>query len=303
MTGKIAVLSHVVVDEVVGAELDSPVIDVGGAGAYAAVGSSLAAAPDATVIVSGVGAADEATFSEWFSSRGVDTSGLFIVGEQSPRTRIRYFADGDRIETPVFGFDHFDAHTPLPEHIPYAPTDLAGVYLFHDHEADYWRSIDRFRAGFGGPLLWEISRDSCHGELWPTVRECLERVDLFSINRAEALELFDTGDLRHAIESLRMAGLTTVLRCGTAGSLVIDGQSVVEIGISSVDATDPTGGGNSYSGAFLSAFTVSGSAVEAARVAAAAAAVVVSQHGAPPIDAALRVSVAEAALRVSVSPR
>lgn len=303
MSGPIAVLSHVVVDEIVGAEFEHPITEVGGAGAYAAVGASITSSPGATVIVSGVGAVDQATLSGWFTERGVDSSGLFVVGEHSPRTRIRYFADGDRIETPVFGLDHFNAHTPLPEHIPYPASDLAGVYLFHNHDAGYWRSMDRLRADFSGPVLWEVSRDSCRSELWPVVRERLERVDLFSINQAEALELFDTGDLNQAIDSLRAEAVVTVLRRGADGSLVIDGERLVEIGVSAVDAIDPTGGGNSYSGALLAAYAATGDPVWAARLAAATAAVVVSQHGAPPVDSTLRVQVAETAQSISANPR
>lgn len=303
MARPIAILSHVVVDEIVGLSPDRVVPEVGGAGAYAAVGASLTGTPGETVIVSGVGTEDRAALTDWFVEREIDPTGLFTVGEHSPRTRIRYFADGERIETSLFGLDHFAAHTPLPEHIPYPPADLAGAYLFHDHGDEYWRRVDGFRADFHGPLLWEISSDSCRRELWPVVRERLSRVDVFSMNRAEALRLFGTRDLGRAIESLRIKGVTSILRCGASGSLIVEGARLAEIGVSPVDATDPTGGGNSYSGAFLSAFAATGDPIRAARLAAAAAGIVVSQHGAPPIDSVLRERVADSALRISVTPR
>lgn len=303
MTKKIAILSHAVIDEFESAAPSGTMREVGGAGAYAAVGASLAGTPGDTVIVSGVGRQDRAALSEWFIKREIDSAGLFDVGEHSPRTRIHYFADGERTEAPRFGLDHFEAHTPLPEHIPYSLANVGGAYLFHNHDAEYWRNIGIFRTDFRGPVLWEISSDACRGELWPVVRECLSQVDVFSINRTEALTLFDTPDLDRAIDALRIGGVTTTLRCGAEGSFVIDHKRVAKIGTLPVNATDPTGGGNSYSGAFLAAFAATGDPLTAARLAASAAAVVVSQHGAPPIDAALRARVADAARRISVNPR
>jgi sugar/nucleoside kinase (ribokinase family) len=295
---KIAILAHVVIDEILSANIDRTVVEVGGAGAYAAVGASVAGIRDSAVIVSGVGSSDKPGLSAWFNEREVDAAGLFTVGESSPRTRIRYFADGDRAETPVFGIDHFNAHTPLPEHIPYFADELGGVYLFHDHDAEYWRSVGRFRQGFSGPVMWEISRDSCRSELWSVVRERLDLVDIFSINRAETRELFGTSDLA-TIGLLRNSGVTTVLRCGADGSIVIDGDRVVEVGSVTVDAVDPTGAGNSYSGAFLSGFAATGDGVAAARCAAATAAAIVAQHGAPLVGPALRNQVAAAGAHVT----
>ncbi|TAM67556.1 MAG: carbohydrate kinase family protein [Microbacteriaceae bacterium] len=299
----IAVLSHVVLDEIIGAEADHAIREIGGAGAYAAVGASLAGGPNATAIVSGVGTEDRAALTEWFAEREIDSRGLFVVGSHSPRTRIHYFADGERIETPVFGLEHFNAHTPLPEHIPHFATGLAGAYLFHDLDTEYWQSIQRFRANVHGPILWEISATACRLGMWPAVRESMELVDLFSINRSEALELFDTGELDTAIDSLRIAGAVTILRCGADGSILIDGGRVTEVGVSRVDAIDPTGGGNSYSGAFLAAYAATGDPVWSARMAAAAAAIVISHHGAPPIDSTLRTQVAGIARSISVNPR
>ncbi|WP_353112342.1 PfkB family carbohydrate kinase [Microbacterium sp.] len=294
----VAVLSHIVVDEVADAEGRSVGTSIGGAGAYAAVGAALAGPAGGTALVSGVGRDDRPLMTAWCAARGISAEGLFDVGEHSPRTRIQYFADGERIETPVHGLDHFHAHTPLPRHIPQGAAPLEGVYLFHDHDPAYWDEVSAFRRSFSGPLLWEISLDSCRPEHLDAVRGILREVDVLSINATEARMLTGEDDLAAALD--RLGGGVVVLRRGEHGSLLSEGGRRHRIGTAPTPALDPTGGGNSYSGAFLAAYARSGDHVAAATVAAAAAAAVVAAPGAPEVDDALRTAVAAAAGRVPI---
>ncbi|MCJ1697360.1 carbohydrate kinase family protein [Rathayibacter caricis] len=287
---QIAVLSHIVLDEVHPADSDSHT-EVGGAGAYAAVGASLAGRAGSAVLVSGVGSADRAAFVRWCSERGIDSAGLFDVGEHGPRTVIRYSADGERVETPVHGPAHFHAHTPLPRHLPASVRSLAGVYLFHDHDPEYWDEIAASRAQWSGPVLWEIAADACRTDALPAVLERLASVDVLSINRTEVLSLFGAAGIGAAVAELSRLDVTTVLRLGAGGSLVVEGggrAAVTAVGIDRGAVVDPTGGGNSYSGAFLASFAASGDPVAAARLATAVAAAVIAQPGAPLVDDPLR---------------
>ncbi len=295
----VAVLSHIVVDEVFDADRNRVGDEVGGAGAYAAVGASLASSDASTLLVSGVGREDKSFLAEWCARRQISSSGLFEVGQHSPRTRIQYFADGEREETPVYGLDHFHAHTPLPRHIPADADSVAGVYLFHDHEASYWEEVAEFRRSFGGPLLWEISLDSCRSEHLSTVREKLELVDLLSINESEAFSLLGVSRLEDAIAQLQNADVVALLRRGARGSLVVEHDRVYTVGTSPTRALDPTGGGNSYTGAFLAVFARTGDLSRAARVAAATASAVVAAPGAPEVDPAAREAIRRAAHEVS----
>jgi sugar/nucleoside kinase (ribokinase family) len=270
----IAILSHVVIDEIHRPGQTGSVEQIGGAGAYAAVGASLVSEPGRALIVSGVGRVDRPMITDWAVSRGIDPAGLFDVDERSPRTRIEYYEDGDRVETPVYGLEHFEAHTPLPRHIPQS-ADLAGAYLFHAHEKSYWDQV----AELPQPILWEISRDSCHPSHLARVRELAATVDVLSINLAEAQALL--GD-----ESDGLADLAPIvlLRAGERGSLVLKGPERIEVPAVPVAVVDPTGGGNSYSGAFITVYAATGDPAAAARAAAAAAAVVVSTSGTPQVN-------------------
>ena len=291
---KIAVLSHVVLDEIHRPAREAPDTQIGGAGAYAALGASLAAGAGESLIVSGVGRADRPMIESWADSRGIDPRGLFDVGERSPRTRIDYFPNGERVETPVFGMAHFDAHTPLPQHVPGSVAHLAGTYLFHAHDDRYWDEVARWRPAVATPVLWEISRDSCRPRHLARVQELGGLVEVLSINLAEASALVEReiGELPHAL-----AGLAPVvlLRAGDRGSLVIQGSTRIEVPAPPVDAIDPTGGGNSYSGAFLAAYASTGDLEWSARAAAATAAVVVSTAGTPTVDDDARAAITAAA--------
>lgn len=295
----VAVLSHIVVDEVFDSEHRLLATEVGGAGAYAAAGASLAGEAGSTLLVSGVGREDKELLDEWCTRRQISTTGLFEVGLHSPRTRIRYFSDGEREETPVFGLEHFESHTPLPRHIPDQARPLSGVYLFHDHERSYWEEVEAFARTFTGPILWEISLDACRIEHRAEVAELLAVVDILSINETEARALSGASRLEDAIAWLQRSATTVLLRRGSQGSLVLAGGAVHVVGTAPTAAVDPTGGGNSYTGAFLACYARSGDLALASRTAAAAASAIVAAPGAPEIDDRSRRRVALAARSVT----
>ncbi|CAM5287840.1 Ribokinase [Streptomyces alboniger] len=297
----VAVFSHVVTDEVYTADGRSAAREVGGAGAYAATGASLVSAPWTTAIVSGVGAADRERLSAWFRRREVDPAGLFEIGERSPVTRVRYLHDGERVEESVYGDVHFAAHTPFPGRSPVGPDRLAGVYLFHGTDERYWGEVAALRPRWRGPVLWEIAADACTPADRARVAELAGLVDVLSLNSAEAAALTGEQDPREALAALPGEGLVVVLRCGAAGSLVRDGSRIWRVGVAPGPVTDPTGGGNAYSGAFLAGYAATGDAPASARAAAAAASRVIAQYGAPAVDRRERDVTRRAARRVSVT--
>jgi sugar/nucleoside kinase (ribokinase family) len=277
----VAVFSHAVTDEVYTAEGRLAAREVGGAGAYAAVGASLVSAPWGTAIVSGVGASDRRRLSDWFRRREVDPVGLFEVGEHSPVTRVRYLDDGERIEESVLGDAHFAAHTPFPSRSPLGPDRLAGAYLFHDADERYWQEVAAVRPLWRGPVLWEIAANACTPDARARVLELAGLVDVLSLNVAEAAALTGRPDPLEALDRLPGHGLVVVLRCGAAGSLVRHGRRRWQVGVVPGPVVDPTGGGNAYSGAFLAAYAATGDVPASARAAAAAASHVIAQYGAP----------------------
>ncbi|MET8944558.1 PfkB family carbohydrate kinase [Streptomyces sp. NPDC004542] len=298
----LAVFSHVVTDEVYDPDGRFRARAVGGAGAYAAVGASLVTGPGHAVLVSGAGRADLPRLTGWCRDHGVDPSGLFEVGEHSPVTQVRYRPDGERSETSVYGDEHFAAHTPYPSCFPLPDDRIACAYLFHDTEERFWTELAEARPRLRGPVLWEIAANACRPELRSSVLELAAGVDVLSLNAAEATALTGLADPLAALGRLHHAAGVTVLRCGAAGSVVQEAGRRWRVGVAPGPVTDPTGGGNAYSGAFLAAWARTGDAAAAGRAAASAAAHTIARYGTPAADPVARSAVRRAADHVTVSP-
>ncbi|KRE72706.1 carbohydrate kinase family protein [Arthrobacter sp. Soil762] len=279
---KYAILSHVIIDDIVHADGREDPGHLGGAGAYAALGAALAASDGEVGIVAKVGLADRSQIAAEFVDRGISVEGLAGVQGPSPRSTLRYFEDGERIETPQHGDAHFEALTPMPADIPESWAGLEGVYLFHDADPEYWRAVGNYRSTHNVTLLWEISAAACTPEQWDSVRSILQMVDVFSINRTEARALLGTDSLSEAVERLREAAPLVFLRLGEHGSLLIRSGETLAFAPVPTSVIDPTGGGNSYSGAALVGLLASkGDPAAAARTAAAVASLVIGQFSLP----------------------
>ena len=257
---------------------------LGGAGTYAAVGASLAADSGEVGIVAKVGWDEHDRIAAEFEEHGVSTEALTEHPVPTPRSTLQYLPDGERVEIPQHGESHFDSLTPMPADIPNSWTELKGIYLFHDTDPTYWDAVQSYRAEHDVTILWEISAVSCVPEQWDAVSRILQTVDAFSINRTEALSLCGTELIAVAADRLGASGTTIFLRLGEQGSVIIRGKDNWAVAPVSGSVVDPTGGGNSYSGAALVEFIrAAGDPVSASRAASAAASQIIGQFGLPPV--------------------
>lgn len=279
-----AVLSHVIIDDIVHADGSKDPGHLGGAGTYAAVGASLVADSGEVGIVAKVGRDERDRIAAQFGEHGVSTEALSGHPVPTPRSTLQYLPNGERVEIPQHGESHFDSLTPMPADIPNSWTGLKGIYLFHDTDPGYWDAVRSYRAERDVTVLWEISALSCVPEQWDAVSKILQSVDAFSINRTEALTLCGTELLSVAAERLRASGTIIFLRLGEQGSVVIRGEDSWAVAPVAGSVVDPTGGGNSYSGAALVEFIqAAGDPVAASRAASAAASQIIGQFGLPPV--------------------
>ena len=77
---------------------------LGGAGIYAWSGVRLWS--DSCRLITGVGADFSTLFGGWLRESGADTSGLIVKDARTAISNIRYFEDGERVETPEYGLMH-----------------------------------------------------------------------------------------------------------------------------------------------------------------------------------------------------
>ncbi len=105
-------------------------------------------------------------------------------------------------------------------------------------------------------------------------------VDLLFANESEALELAGTQDLTTAIEYLKTISQTFALTLGPKGSLIFDGQTLIEIDPFPVKAIDTVGAGDMYAGGVLYGITNGMDWATAGRLGSLASAKLVTTLGA-----------------------
>jgi sugar/nucleoside kinase (ribokinase family) len=80
-------------------------------------------------------------------------------------------------------------------------------------------------------------------------------VDFLFANESEAFQMAETTDLKAAIEHLKTLAKGFAITRGPAGSLIFDGENLIEIAPYPVKAIDTVGAGDIYAGAVLYGLT------------------------------------------------
>ncbi|MBF2021523.1 MAG: adenosine kinase [Hydrococcus sp. C42_A2020_068] len=104
-------------------------------------------------------------------------------------------------------------------------------------------------------------------------------LDLVFANEAEALKMAKTNALSQALEYFKTLAKSFAITRGAKGSLIYDGQKLIEIDAVKVQAIDTVGAGDMYAGAFLYGITHGMSYAEAGKLASLAASRIVTRFG------------------------
>jgi sugar/nucleoside kinase (ribokinase family) len=108
-------------------------------------------------------------------------------------------------------------------------------------------------------------------------------VDLLFCNEEEALLLFSSPDLDHAVASIEETGLLAAVTRGAEGCVVVMADRTVKVPAEAVEkVVDTTGAGDMFAAGFLYGLTHGLDPVSCARLGGACAAEVISHLGARP---------------------
>lgn len=304
MSRSVAILSHTVFDILSYPDVTER-IQIGGAGAYAAVGAAIATKDAAPVLVSGVGYKDKEELENWAKAQQIIPN-YFVFDEHSPKTHVRYSSLSDRIETSLLGGKHFNDATPYPRHIAEGML-IGSIYVFHDVEDYFWQTFFKeIENQYKVPIIWEIAANACIPKNLKQVTTILDHVDLLSINIREVEALHD-GDIQKGLQWAETVRADVVIHAGVLGTALIPGTSTFHmsdrawVGIAPTTARDVTGGGNSFTGALTQALNDGTSLVDGTALGAAVASQVVSSFGPPNVTNALRQKAHETSSRIPVS--
>ncbi len=277
------IASIIATDEIYFPNAAQSIMAIGGAGIYALCGVKCWG--DSVLMVTGVGEDFDQLNGTWFKKNQLSMEGLIVKDDKTPHTVIRYFEDGEREETAVYGSDHFHhIEVTAQELTPYFKT-AKGMYVFRNSESAFWDQMISAKANSDTKVLWEIANDATYRENLDQVRTIAEKMDVFSINLTESKALMGTEDLQEIIGNYQSWDVGLVfLRMGSKGAIMIGSGQVVEVPSEKVEGIiDPTGGGNSSSGAVLYGYCEGYTPKECGRMGSMAAAVCLAQYGVPEV--------------------
>ncbi len=287
---KYIVQSTAVIDSIYLPGCERPMIAMGGAGFYALCGMKVW--EDDITIVTGTGMDYLEEFNSWYRVNNISTEGLLVKDPQVPRTIVEYSSDGERVETPYYGSDHYQKTEATPTEIEPFLKGAGGVYIFKNTAPAYWNKMLEYKEELGFVLMWEVAADATVPEQRDAVRAIAEKTDVFSLNRTEALTMLDTDDISSAAKILATWDIPLVyLRLGRNGVLLLRGEENLFVpSVPELKVVDHTGGGNSSSGAALVGYCRGYSLGEIGAMGNVSASFCIGQWGAPNrFDEALRI--------------
>ena len=278
---KYVIASTAVTDEIHFADGKSVEIVAGGAGIYALCGVKLWC--DEVMLATGVGADFQEIYGEWYEKNHLSMEGLIIKDEKTPHTVINYFEDGEREEIPLYGAHHYKKIETVPEDLkPYFET-AKGIYIFKNSDPEYWKKIIQYKENSSAKVMWEIGCDATYPENYENIKRIAQHMDVFSINLTESRHMMAKDDMEEIIKEYHSFGIPLVfLRRGAAGAVMITPEEVTYVpSQKNVNVVDPTGGGNSSSGAVLYGFCEGFSPKICGTMGSISAAMCLGQYGVP----------------------
>lgn len=257
-------------------------INQGGCGMYAMAG--LRVFTKDVFPISGVEDDFLERYGAWYAKNVIPTTGLAQRLDFHGKTVITYFQDGSRVDAPTVGLvKNRTRNATIAEVERFCGTDTAGVYTFHNFAPLYIEGLIRLRGERGFKLLWEIAADGAQPEYLAGIEQYCRNVDIFSINMEEAKTLMSTEDEGAVLDAFRRRfGCWVFLREGSKGAYMITPEGCVHCpSVPNTPVVDPTGGGNSSSGAVLYAYCQGDPPLLAGIKGSVAAARIIAQFGPP----------------------
>lgn len=209
--------------------------------------------------------------------------GLIEKDDKTPHTVIQYFEDGEREETPRYGAEHYKKIETVPEDLKPYFASAKGIYIFKNSDPFFWRKIIKYKEDSDSKVMWEIGCDATYPENYENIKKIAKHIDIFSINLTESKHMMGTEDIEEIIKEYQSFQIPLVfLRRGADGAIMITpDEAIIVPSQKNIKVVDPTGGGNSSSGAVLYGFCEGYSPLICGKMGSISAAMCISQYGVP----------------------
>ncbi len=255
---------------------------MGGGGFYAY--TALRMCTDDCLYLSSVGKDFDDFYGAWFDANSCSRDGLFVRTEKTMYNDLKYFPDGSYIEYSIYGRKYTDEelaelrrsgimylpvedpveqrkhYLTLEDCLPFMD-EAKGMYTSQALTEENTRLMLEHKKN-GCQIMWEIpstSLETAHQKYLEGgiegLKHYLRAIDILSINRNECEIIFEKENDEQIIPLLKQLELPVYYRVGTDGAYMIaDHQEYFVPMISTVEKEkeiDPTGCGNSSTGAAL----------------------------------------------------
>ena len=220
---------------------------------------------------SNLGADYETLFAPWIAKNNVVTDGYKIVCDRCNHM-IMYFKDKsgayfrpeerDIPEEEKWlkhdSWQDFGYMKTKPEEIEAFTKgqNVKGVYLAQNVDRVFWDKLSAIKKRDGFKMMWEIEGPWAHIHFLEDVKRiCADAVDIFSINIAEAQNLFDCEGDEACIRGLQTLDVDmTLFRVGERGAYMVTKDDAFLLPPAPGPVVDPTGCGNTSTGSALYAY-------------------------------------------------
>lgn len=255
---------------------------MGGGGFYAY--TALRMCTDDCLYLSSVGKDFDDFYGAWFDANGCSRDGLFVRTEKTMYNDLKYFPDGSYIEYSIYGRKYTDQeladlrksgvmylpvedpdeqrrhYLTLRDCLPFM--DVAKGMYTSQHLTEENTELMLEHKKNGCQIMWEIpstSIEAAHQKYLEGgiegLKHYLRAIDILSINRNECSIIFGVNTDEEILPLLKALELPVYYRVGTDGAYMIADQKEYFVPmISTVEKEkeiDPTGCGNSSTGAAL----------------------------------------------------
>ena len=255
---------------------------MGGGGFYAY--TALRMCTDDCLFLSSVGKDFDDFYGAWFDRNHCSREGLYYRVERTEYNELKYFPDGSYIEYSIYGdpFSEEELQEMRKQGIMYVPDkdpevrknlvlnieditkfmdDAKGLYTSKPLNDEVSEELMKHKQG-GCKIMWEIPASVLNdvNDIYleggiEAVRHHLRAVDILSINRNECALIFGVDTDEKILPLLKELKIPVYYRVGTDGAYMIaEGKDYFVPMISTVEKEkeiDPTGCGNSSTGAAL----------------------------------------------------
>ena len=190
--------------------------------------------------------------------------------------------DADRTMNTFLGITaHFSEAELVPEAIANSEyTYIEGYLVSNPHAQVAAMKARDLAKGAGGKVALSLSDVNMVKFFKDGLLDIIgSGIDFLFTNESEAFTMAETQDMRAAVDYLKTLSHCFAITRGPAGSLIYDGQQLLEIAPVAVNAVDTVGAGDMYAGAVLYGLTQGMGFAMAGRLGSLAAAKLVTSFG------------------------